>query len=175
MADTSISNKAAEEKRAELSRRGDFGRLIISHVEAENAHNIDATLATLHPDCVYEDVPTGRVFRGHVGAQQYYREWWNAFGVLVAPDEKGRLYWADDGTHVAESRFLGRHIGAFQGIAPTLLPVEIRFVVFVTFKDGLLLGERFYYDQAGIFVQIGAVRLREPLILPTPSLNEATA
>jgi hypothetical protein len=31
----------------------------------------------------------------------------------------------------------------------------LRFAVFVTFRNGLIAGEKFYYDLAGIFRQIG--------------------
>jgi steroid delta-isomerase-like uncharacterized protein len=145
--------------RAQLSARGEPGALIIRHVEAENAHDMSATLATLHPDCLYEDVPTGRTFCGHSGAETFYREWWSAFDLVVAPSDNGHLYWPDDGSHVAESRFRGRHIGPFLGLAPTSHLIEFRFAVFVTFKDGLLLSERFYYDLTGLLRQIGVTEL----------------
>ena len=49
------------------------------------------------------------------------------------------------------------HVGPFLGIAPTGREVEFRFAVFVTFRDGLIAGEKFYYDLAGILRQIGAL------------------
>lgn len=30
------------------------------HLAAENAHNLEGTLATLHQDCLFEDYATGR-------------------------------------------------------------------------------------------------------------------
>lgn len=33
-----------------------------------------------------------------------------------------------------------------------------RFAVFVPFRDGLMAGERFYYDLDGLLRQLGAVR-----------------
>jgi steroid delta-isomerase-like uncharacterized protein len=157
--DTSATPSATQASRVQLTERGQAGTLIIRHVQAENAHDMSATLATLHPECMYEDVPSGRVFRGRSGAEAFYREWWSAFGLVVAPSDDGRLYWPDDGSHVAESRFRGRHIGPFLGIAPTSRVIEFRFAVFVNFKDGLLLSERFYYDLTGLLRQIGVAEL----------------
>jgi len=143
--------------RAELLARGVPGALVVRHVLAENAHDLAATLATLHSDCVYEDVPTARVFQGHDGARRFYEEWWTALALMVAPNRPGKLYWSDDGVHIAESCFRGKHVGPFLGIAPTGREVEFRFAVFVTFRDGLIAGEKFYYDLAGILRQIGAL------------------
>jgi steroid delta-isomerase-like uncharacterized protein len=43
------------------------------HLAAENAHRMQETLAELHPDCVFEDLPLGKTYRGHAGAEAYYR------------------------------------------------------------------------------------------------------
>ena len=146
---------ARNQQREQLLGRGEPGALVVRHVGAENAHDLAATLATLHPDCVYEDVPTGRVFQGHEGARRFYEEWWTGLNLAVTPRSEGKLYWSDDGVHIAESCFRGRHLGPFLGIAPTGREVEFRFAVFVTFRDGLIAGEKFYYDLAGILRQIG--------------------
>ena len=136
---------------AELQREHE--RLIRRHVEAENEHRMRETLATLHEACVFEDLPLGRTYHGHEGAEAYYAEWWRTFDVVVKGE---RRYWAGDGTLIAEARYVGRHVGEFQGIAPTGRPVELRMAVFLTFRDGLLAGERFYYDLRSLLRQLGA-------------------
>ena len=35
-------------------------KLLYRHLEAENAQDLEGTLATLHPDCVFEDHATGQ-------------------------------------------------------------------------------------------------------------------
>lgn len=130
--------------------------LIRRHVEAENAHRIDDTLATLHPDCVFEDVALQRVWHGHAGAREYYRMWWEGLRVVVTPGSDDRRSWTDDGTYVCETRFTGRHVGPFLGAAPTGRAVSFRFVVLVPFRDGLMAGERFYYDLQDLVRQLGA-------------------
>ena len=42
--------------------------LIGRHLAAENAQDLEGTLATLHPDCRFEDLATGQTWRGHDGA-----------------------------------------------------------------------------------------------------------
>jgi steroid delta-isomerase-like uncharacterized protein len=128
--------------------------LLQRHLAAENAHRMADTLATLHPDCVFEDVATGQIFRGRTGAEAYYRQWWDAFAVTVSREE-GQRYWAENGAYIAEARYRGVHGGSFLGIAPTGRPIDFRFVVIVTFRDGLMAGETFYYDLAGLLRQIG--------------------
>ena len=124
----------------------DIEAVLARHVAAENAHDLDATLDTLHPDCVFEDVALGKVYRGHEGAAAYYRSWWDAFGLQFRRGDDGALHVTADGQAVAEGHFHGRHVGTFLGIAPTGRPIDFRFVVVVTFRDGRMAGERFYYD-----------------------------
>ena len=129
--------------------------MLAEHVRAENAHDLDATLATLHPECVFEDVPSGEIFNGRAGAARHYQQWWEAFELVFARGEHGSGSWTEDGTYVAEGEYRGRHVGPFLGIAPTGKAVRFRFCVFVTFRDGLLAAERFYYDLAGLLRQLG--------------------
>ena len=131
--------------------------LMSAHIEAENAHNMPGTLATLHEECVFEAVATGQVFHGRAGADAYYRQWWDAFDLMFAREGEDRGYWTEDGIGIGEGHFRGKHIGNFLGIPATGRPVAFRFTVFVTFRDGLMAGERFYYDLAGLLRQIGAI------------------
>lgn len=41
------------------------------------------------------------------------------------------------------------------GVPPTNKKIEIPFVVIVEFKDDKIAGERIYWDQASVLVQIG--------------------
>jgi AcrR family transcriptional regulator len=113
------------------------------HLIAETGHDMEATLATLHPECVFVDDQLGRRWHGHDGARRHYEMWWSAFGVTP---QHGRLHWAADDLAIGEAVFAGRHVGPFAGLEPTGRPLELPFVVFVTFADGLVSGERFVYD-----------------------------
>jgi steroid delta-isomerase-like uncharacterized protein len=132
-----------------------------AHLAAENAHDLDATLATVHPDCVFVDRPLGLDFHGREGAGRHYRMWWSAFGATV---EDGESHWIRDDLLVGEARFAGRHVGEFAGIPPTGREVSVPFVVFVDFRDGLLAGERFQYDLNGLLRQLGRPHFAVPQV-----------
>lgn len=116
----------------------------------------EATLETLHPECVFEDIPLARAFHGRQGAEQYYRLWWDAFAVEV---EGSVVHWTADGHLIAEAQYVGRHIGPFLGLAPTGRAITLPFAVFVGFRDGLMAGERFYYDLNTLLRQLGVTHL----------------
>lgn len=144
--------------------RSEMESLLRAHVEAENAHRMTETLATLHEECVFEDVATGQTWQGRGGAEAHYRQWWDAFGLVFSREKEDRSYWTEDGSCVGQGTFRGVHTGTFLGIAATGKPVRFRFTVFVTFRDGLMFSEKFYYDLAGLLSQIGAIEL--PLTVP---------
>src|SRR5262249_2180546 len=70
------------------------------HLHAENAHDMDATLATLHPDCLFEDAMRGLVYRGHAEARNYYSFWWQALDLEVVSE---RRHVVTDGNVVSEA------------------------------------------------------------------------
>jgi hypothetical protein len=125
---------------------------LIEHLRAENRHDMTAVLATLHPECVFVDMPLGLRLHGRAGARHHYDIWWSAFGATV---DDGRTDWIDDDFLVGEAAFVGRHDGPFVGIEPTGRAIRVPFVVFVEFRDGLLAAERFLYDLNGLLRQIG--------------------
>src|SRR5262245_34461398 len=113
---------------------------LLRHVKAETEHKMEETLATLTPDCVFEDHAFGKVWRGREGARDYYRLWWDAFG--ITPHTSAR-YVPDPHLMIVETHFKGRHKGPFLGVAPTGRDVDIPMTIFVTMGDGLMKGERF--------------------------------
>jgi SnoaL-like domain len=122
------------------------------HLGAEAAHEMAATLATLHPECVFEDRALRMFLVGREGARRHYDLWWSAFGVGL---EGGLVHWVRDDLAIGESTMIGRHVGTFLDLRPTARPIRLPFVVFVKFRDGLLLGERFVYDLHGLLAQLG--------------------
>ena len=97
-----------------------------------------------------------RQYRGHDGAAAYYRLWWNAFQLQFRRDAHSHIHWTTDNRCIAEGVFSGVHVGPFLGVEPTGASVTYRFIVVVDFRDGLMAGERFYYDLEGIRRQIMA-------------------
>lgn len=141
--------------------RADLADLVRRHLTAENAHDLDGTLATLHEQCVFRDHATGQAWKGKSGAADHYRHWWRAFDLTVTRGEGQGAWWGGDDTYVAQATWRGRHIGEFLGVAPTGTSIVHPFVVFVTFRDGLMAGEEFFYDLASLLKQLGSDRLPE--------------
>jgi steroid delta-isomerase-like uncharacterized protein len=140
--------------------------LLHRHLEAENAHDLDGTLATLHPDCLFEDHATGQVWRGRDGAAAHYRQWWTTFDVTVSRVANQSAGWISDATYVAEATWTGSHIGEFLGVQPSGKAITQPFVVVVSFKDSLMDSERFHYDLASLLRQIGPEVVGEITALP---------
>jgi steroid delta-isomerase-like uncharacterized protein len=136
-----------------LSLQPAYLAVLKAHVGAETEHRMEETLATLTADCVFEDVPSGQVYHGHAGVRAYYAAWWAAFGNV--PTGSRRYVPADD-FMIVETRFTGSHRGAWEGVAPSGKAIDLPVAIFISFRDGLMSGERFYYDHATLLRQIGA-------------------
>ena len=127
--------------------------IVKRHVIAETEHRMTETLETLTEDCVFDDKAFGRVWHGRDGAAAYYRLWWDAFAIRPETDQR---YAPSQDLLVVETRFTGHHDGPFLGVAPTGRAVSVPMTIFVSFRDGLLSGERFYWSLADLMGQIGA-------------------
>lgn len=128
-------------------------QMVATHLAAENEHRMEDTLATLHTACVFEDVPMQRIYNGREGAREYYAAWWHAFDLKVGG---GTRHFTDEGLMIAETRYVGRQVGDFFGIPARQRPIELQLAVVIGFRDGLMNGERFYYDLLSLLRQIGA-------------------
>lgn len=132
-----------------------FRTILQKHVAAETAFQMQATLDTLTSDCVFEDMPTGQKYLGHEGVRTYYNEWWSAFGNTPTGSKR---YVPASNCLIVEARFVGTHQGSYAGIAATGRPIDLPVAIFVSFKDGLMCGERFYYDRATLLAQINSAQ-----------------
>lgn len=126
--------------------------LLARHTDVENAHQLAETLATLTPDCIFEDVPLGMTCRGRDEAARYYRMWWDALDPTVAVEQVHEV--AGAAAVVAETVWHGRHIGPFLGIEATGKELSIPLVIVAELRDGLLASERLYWDRATVVEQL---------------------
>ena len=140
-------------------------RLLDRHLSAENAHDLSGTLSTLVPDCEFVDETLGIRWSGHDGAAAHYTMWWNAFDLEVTGE---RLHLAGESA-VAETTWRGTHVGQFADVAATGSEVEFSVAVVITFRDGLMAGERFYWDAAGLARQLGVESLQTAVTSTTNS------
>jgi steroid delta-isomerase-like uncharacterized protein len=134
-------------------------RIVREHMESENRHEFDVTMATFHHPR-YEIVPTGDVFDGEAEVAAYFAETRAAF-----PDQRNRLiamHHADDAV-LAEFELLGTHLGRFRGLPATGRAFECRCLAVFVFEDDRLVCERVYFDSATILRALGIAH--DPLTL----------
>ena len=133
--------------------------LVVEHMESENRHEFDVTLATFdHPR--YELVATGDVYDGTEEVARYFEETRTAF-----PDQRNELialHHAEDAVFV-EAMLYGTHLGSFRGLPATGRKFEMRFCAAFLFDEDRLLCERVYFDAGTILRQLGIAH--DPLSL----------
>lgn len=126
--------------------------IVREHMESENRHDFDATIATFkHPR--YEIIPTGDVYDGEEAVRGYFASSRSAF-----PDQRNELralYHADDAV-IVEFDLLGTHKGALRGvIPPTGKAFRCPVTAFFIFEGDRIVCERVYFDSATILRQLG--------------------
>lgn len=125
--------------------------LVREHMESENRHDFDATLATFeHPR--YELIATGDVYDGEREVLRYFDESRAAF-----PDQRNELialHHADDAV-IVEFYLLGTHLGQLRKLPPTGRSFRCRMTSFFIFEGERIVCERVYFDQATILRQLG--------------------
>jgi len=127
-------------------------QIVREHMESENTHDFDVTLATFAGHPRYEIIPSGETHDGTEAVDRYYQETRAAF-----PDQRNELitlHHADDAV-IAEFWLRGTHRGAFRGIPPTGKSFEQRMAAFFLFEEDRLVCERVYFDAAGLLAQLG--------------------
>ena len=123
------------------------------HMESENRHEFEVTLATFkHPR--YELVATGEVFDGEDAVRAYY-----AASRATFPDQRNEvraIHHADDGV-IVEFDLLGTHRGPLRGTPPTGREFRCMMAAVFLFDGDLIVCERVYFDSATILRQLGLV------------------
>ncbi len=138
-----------------------------SHMEAEVAGDLDATLATMAPDPHLVNVPTMVGGSGTAGVRNFYER--RLISQFFPPDVRFETL---SRTH-SPKRLVDELVISFThtqtidwmlpGVEPTGRWVEVPFVVIVGIEDGRVGYEHIYWDQATVLVQLG---LLEPTGLP---------
>jgi len=141
----------SESRGSEESLRQRREAIVREHMESENRHDFDTTIATFdHPR--YELVPTGDVFDGEQEVRAYFAESRTAF-----PDQRNEvvaLHHADDAV-IVEFDLLGTHLGHLRALPPTGRSFRCRMTAYFLFEGDRLLCERVYFDQLTIMRQLG--------------------
>jgi carboxymethylenebutenolidase len=129
------------------------------HVQHEFAtHDTEATLATMVKDAYVNHIPVLTGGNGQSELREFYS---NRFIPQMPPDTEMVLISRTIGNDqlVDEMVFKFTHTirmdWMLPGIAPTGKRVEIPLVAIVRFREGKLVHEHIYWDQASVLVQIG--------------------
>ena len=133
--------------------------VVREHMESENRHEFDVTMATFgHPR--YEIVPTGDVYDGEEEVARYFAETRAAF-----PDQRNEqiaMHHADDSV-IVEFDLLGTHLGNYRGLPATGRAFRCRMIAVFEFADDRIVCERPYFDSTTIRRQLGIAH--DPLSL----------
>src|SRR4051794_11697447 len=124
------------------------------HMDSENRHEFDATLATFqHPR--YELVATDEVYDGTEEVERYFEETRRAF-----PDQRNELlalHHADDAVLV-EAVIRGTHKGPLRTLPPTSREDQLPLLAIFMFEGEKLECERVYFDQTTVLRQLRIAR-----------------
>ena len=117
--------------------------IVLEHVAAENARDVDRALRTFaHPR--YEIVPTGAVYDGVDAVRRMLVEQWTNLPVVTYAAQA--VYFGDEGLMV-ETRTLGTRA---DGTA-----IDMTSVNLFGFRGDELVLERCYFDQVTVARQLG--------------------
>jgi steroid delta-isomerase-like uncharacterized protein len=125
--------------------------VVREHMESENRHEFDATIATFARPR-YEIIPTGEIFDGEAAVRGYFAASRAAF-----PDQRNELralHHADDAV-IVEFDLLGTHLGPLRGVPPTGKAFRCPMTAFFVFEGDRIVCERVYFDSATILRQLG--------------------
>lgn len=117
-----------------------------AHAAAERRGDMEATLATLEPDPLYELLPVGRAFRGLDAARRYYDHFFASFRPLARGSEM-HSEWANE-KGVAQEYTI--HLRLPDGSTESH-----RLVAILTFGEHKLSGERVYADDRLLRLMFG--------------------
>lgn len=124
--------------------------IVREHMESENVHEFDRTMATFHHPR-YELIATDQVHDGVAEVSEYFRSSRTAF-----PDQRNELiamHHADDAV-ITEFWLLGTHNGPLGDLKPTGREFRCRMTAFFVFEGKNLVCERVYFDSGTILRQL---------------------
>jgi len=126
-----------------------------AHGLAEDRQDVEATVATFTPECVYTIDAFGVELKGREQAKQHYA------GAFAAwPDFYNKeVIWYDAGDDVwAKAQIEFTHNSEWNGIPPNRKKISLWSAAhFPRAKDGLLQGEHVYMNGNDLLYQLGAL------------------
>jgi predicted ester cyclase len=131
--------------------RAEMLRLFEAHRQAEAARDIDAILETFVTNCFLETIPLGLRSEGRDAVRAAYEQQFFTSFPDLDPEDEGMAF-ADD-IIVVWGTLRGTSRGDWLGIPPGGGTFAVPFANVVPFEQGLMAGERIYFDLATLCEQ----------------------
>ena len=128
--------------------------IVDRHFAAENAHDIEATLATYTDDIIWDDIThPDSPFHGKEAVAGVYSSIMDAIpDVNLATI---RRFSSGDGSYVVDESILTGHVeGSWVGVDGGGAPVRTRILHVFEIRDGLISYENTWFDSAPVRQQI---------------------
>jgi steroid delta-isomerase-like uncharacterized protein len=126
-------------------------RLFEAHREAEAARDVDAILETFTTDCFLETMPLGLRSEGREAVRAAYEQQFFTSFPDLAPEDEGMA--VGDDVIAVWGTLRGTSRGDWLGVPPGGGAFAVPFANVVPFEQGLMQGERIYFDLATLCEQ----------------------
>jgi steroid delta-isomerase-like uncharacterized protein len=125
-------------------------RVLRTHLEAHNAGDIDAVVASFRRPRI-ELIASGRVLEGAAAVRAYLEERRRSF-----PDQHFEVicHHHSDSAVVSEHWMTGTHLGDLHGVEPTGRRFRARMAAIFEFEGDQMVNQRLYYDAGTIARQL---------------------
>ncbi|MBS1902671.1 MAG: ester cyclase [Bacteroidetes bacterium] len=137
----------------------DLIALAKAHIEAENIHSLEATMATIGPDGAYYKIyANNEAFTSRDAISTFYHD--TMAGVPDMKVEIEHMIKDEESRHVfLQYKFVGTHLGDFSGLPPTGKTLTYQGAILYQFdENGKLIKEVNYFDKTEILASIGVIR-----------------
>lgn len=143
-------------ERAEQALRERREAVVREHLDAENRHDVEATIATF--DRPRYEV-NGEPVDGEAAVRELLQGLMDGF-----PDAKWEVQQLrhTERAVIGEARMTATHDGPFAEVPATGRPVDVAMAAIFEFEEDRLLCEKVYFDTATILRQIGALPESDP-------------
>jgi hypothetical protein len=131
--------------------RDEMLRLFEAHREAEAARDIDAILGTFVADCFLETLPLRIRSEGRDAVRAAYEQQFFTSFPDLAPEDEGMA--VGDDVIAVWGTLRGTSRGEWLGVPPGGGTFAVPFANVVPFEQGLMAGERIYFDLATLCEQ----------------------
>jgi hypothetical protein len=126
-------------------------RLFEAHREAEAARDINGILETFIPNCFLETIPLGLRSEGKEAVREAYENQFFTSFPDLAPEDEGMA--VGDDVIAVWGTLRGTSRGDWLGVSPGGGSFAVPFANVVPFEQGLMAGERIYFDLATLCEQ----------------------